>query len=136
MPSASIELTYLAWVALLTALMWIPYVLNRFIVWGLQDTVGYPEHPKPLAPWAERAKKGHLNAVENLAIFATLVLAAAAMGVHTDLTALAAMIYLWARIAHWVVYVAKLPWFRTVAFLVGWACQVAIAYEILFARAA
>ena len=68
------ELFYLALVATFTALMWIPYVLNRFAVWGINDTVGYPDNPKPLAPWAERLKRAHANAVENLVVFATLVL--------------------------------------------------------------
>ena len=50
------ELTYLVWVTTLTALMWIPYILDRIFVWGLMDTVGYPENPKPQSPWARRMK--------------------------------------------------------------------------------
>ena len=75
------EITYLVWVTILTALMWIPYVLDRMTTWGLTDTVGYPEAPKLQSPWARRMKSAHANAVENLVIFATLVLAANALGV-------------------------------------------------------
>ena len=68
------ELTYLVWVTILTALIWIPYVLDRLAVWGVWDTVGYPDAPKPQSPWARRMKAAHSNAIENLVIFATLVL--------------------------------------------------------------
>ncbi len=50
----TIELTYLTLLTLIIALMWIPYILNMIIVRGLVDAVGYPESPKPLAPWATR----------------------------------------------------------------------------------
>jgi hypothetical protein len=56
-------------VTILTALLWIPYILDRIAVWGLTDTVGYPENPKPQSPWARRMKAAHTNAVENLAVF-------------------------------------------------------------------
>ena len=68
------ELMYLTWVALLTAVMWMPYILNLIAVRGLMDAIGYPQNPMPLSPWAERMKKAHSNAVENLVVFAPLVL--------------------------------------------------------------
>ena len=67
------ELSYLVWVTALTAVMWVPYVLNLIAVRGLIDAVGYPDDPKPLSPWADRMKKAHSNAVENLVVFAALV---------------------------------------------------------------
>lgn len=70
------ELAYLTLVAALTGLLWIPYILNMIKVRGLLDAVGYPEHPKPLAGWATRMRAAHLSAVENLVVFAALVLAA------------------------------------------------------------
>ena len=65
----TVELTYLTWVATFTAIIWIPYILNMIMVRGLIDAVGYPENPKPLAPWATRMKAAHYNAVENLVVF-------------------------------------------------------------------
>jgi hypothetical protein len=85
----SVELKYLAIVATFTALMWIPYILNTIMVRGLLDAVGYPENPKPLAPWATRMKAAHYNAIENLAVFAALVLVAHALGIKGEVTALA-----------------------------------------------
>jgi hypothetical protein len=74
------ELFYLALTAVFTGLLWIPYVLDRFAVRGIGDTVGYPDNPKPQHPWAQRLMKAHVNAVENLVVFATLVLVASALG--------------------------------------------------------
>ena len=82
------ELTSLTWVAALSALMWIPYVLNGIMVRGIADVVGYPEEPKPLAPWAQRMKAAHYNSVENLVVFAALVLVAHAAGVSNATTLL------------------------------------------------
>ena len=65
-----LELVYLVLVTTLTAVMWIPYVLNMILVRGIADAVGYPDNPKPLAPWAARMKAAHANAVENLVLFA------------------------------------------------------------------
>ena len=125
------ELINLAAIAAFTALMWIPYVLNRSVVWGITDTVGYPASPKPLAPWAERLKKAHANAVENLVVFAALVLAAHALGITGGIVATAAAVYFWSRIVHAVAYTAGLPWVRTLGFTGGFLAQMAVAWQIL-----
>src|SRR5512136_1383332 len=94
------ELRYLALVALLTAVTWIPYILNEIMVRGVMDAVGYPENPKPLAPWARRMKAAHYNSVENLAVFAALVLTAHAAGISNAAIAGSATVYFWARVVH------------------------------------
>lgn len=127
----STELTWLTLTVVFTALMWLPYVLNRIAVRGLVETVGYPDKPKPLAPWAERMRKAHANAVENLVIFAALVLGAQAAGVHSSLTVLATEVYLGARVVHFFAYAAKIPWLRTLGFFVGWLCCMVLAWAVL-----
>ncbi len=127
----TVELEYLTWTALVTALMWAPYILNMIKVRGLLGAVGYPESPKPLAPWARRAKAAHYNAVENLVVFAALVLCANAAGVSNEITVGACAIYFWVRIVHYLVYTFAIPWLRTLAFAVGFGCQVALALQIL-----
>jgi len=127
----TIELKYLALVATLTALIWIPYILNTIMVRGVLDAVGYPENPKPLAPWATRMKAAHYNAVENLVVFAALVLVANAVGVKGGAAAMACMIYFWARAVHLLAYTFAIPWVRTLAFAVGFGCQVTLACKIL-----
>jgi|SRR6185312_13528664 len=125
------ELLYLVLVASLTGLMWVPYVLNRFVVRGIPETVGYPAQPKPHAPWAERLIAAHSNAVENLVVFAALILAAQALGVTNSVTACAAMLYFWARVVHVLAYTFALPWVRTLAFVAGFAAQAAVAWQVL-----
>ena len=125
------ELMYLVWVAALTGLLWIPYILDRIAVWGLTDTVGYPASPKPQSPWATRMKAAHANAVENLVVFAALVLAAQALGVSNGATATACVVYFWARVVHVLAYTFAVPWVRTLAFAVGFGCQLCIAWHVL-----
>ena len=125
------ELFYLALVTVFTALLWVPYILDRIMVGGLMDAVGYPTHPKPQSPWAERLKKAHYNAVENLAVFAALVLVAHAAGISNAAIGTAAMVYFWARVVHALVYTLGLPWVRTLAFTAGFLAQAVIAWQIL-----
>lgn len=125
------EVMYLAWVSLFTALMWIPYILNTIAVRGIAGAVGYSENPRPLAPWARRMKAAHYNAIENLAVFAALVLVAHAAGVTSLAIGAAAAAYFWARVAHFVVYTFGIPWLRTLAFAVGFGAQLCIAWHIL-----
>ena len=125
------ELTYLVCVTLLTALMWIPYVLDRMTVRGLADTVGYPDSPKPQSAWARRMIAAHDNAVENLVVFAALALAANAAGVSNNVTVGACAVYFWARAAHFIAYTFAWPWVRTLALVVGFVAQIVLAWQIL-----
>ncbi|MGB5739716.1 MAG: MAPEG family protein [Woeseia sp.] len=127
----SSELMSLTWVATLTALLWVPYILNTIGVRGLVDAVGYPQNPTPLAPWAQRMKAAHYNAVENLVVFAALVLVAQAAGVSNETTVLACQVYFWARVVHAAAYTFGIPWVRTVAFAAGFFCQMALALQLL-----
>ena len=125
------ELMYLVWVTTFTAIIWIPYILDRIMVRGIADAVGYPDNPKPQSPWAQRMKAAHTNAVENLVVFAALVLVAQDAGVSNNATATACMIYFWARVAHLAVFTLALPWARTLTFAVGFFCQLTLAWQLL-----
>ena len=125
------EIQYLVYSAALTGLLWIPYVLDRFVTWGIADTVGYPAQPKPQSPWAERLIKAHRNAVENLGVFAALVLAAHAAGVSNAAVAGAALLYFWARVVHALAYTFAVPWLRTLGFVAGFVAQAIVAWQIL-----
>ena len=125
------ELTSLTWVAALSAIMWIPYILNAIAVRGIGDAVGYPVEPKPLAPWAQRMKAAHYNSVENLVLFATLVLVANAAGISNTTTVLVCQVYFWARVVHLVAYTLAIPWVRTLAFAIGWIACVALLVELI-----
>ena len=126
------ELLYLALVTALTGLLWVPYILDRLLVRGLMDAVGYPDNPKPQSPWAQRLMKAHANAVENLVVFASLVLLAHAAGVTSTAIGTAAVVYFWARVVHALAYTFAVPWVRTLAFTIGFLAQAVIAWQLLF----
>jgi uncharacterized MAPEG superfamily protein len=125
------ELMSLTWVVALSAVMWMPYILNLIAVRGLINAVGYPENPPPMAAWAERMKAAHYNAVENLVVFAALVLIANAAGISNQTTVLACEVYFWARLVHLLSYTFGIPWVRTLAFAVGWLCQIALLLQLI-----
>lgn len=125
------ELMSLIWVTALTAILWIPYTMNTIAVRGLMDAVGYPADPKPLAGWAQKMKAAHANAVENLVVFAALVLIANAAGVSNETTVLVCNVYFWSRVVHFLAYTFAIPWVRTLAFVAGFACQVALILQLI-----
>ena len=127
------ELYYLVLVTVLTGILWIPYILDRIAVRGVGNAVGYPDDPRPQSQWAQKLMSAHANAVENLVVFAALVLAADAAGISTPAIGTAAMVYFWARVVHAVAYTFAIPWVRTLSFVAGFACQAVIAWEILAA---
>lgn len=75
--------------------------------------------------------KAHDNAVENLVVFAPLVLLAHALGISGPAIAMSAVVYFWARVVHAVAYAMAVPWVRTLAFTVGFLSQACIAWQIL-----
>lgn len=125
------ELQYLALTAALTAVLWIPYILDRILTWGLVPAVGYPANPPAQSAWAVRMKAAHANAIENLVVFATLVLIADIANVANATTATAAMLYFWARLVHALAYTFGIPWVRTLAFTAGFVAQVMVACQLL-----
>jgi uncharacterized MAPEG superfamily protein len=126
------ELFWLTLTVILTGLLWVPYILNRSMVRGLTGAMANPSrNDKPHAPWANRLMFAHDNAVENLVIFAPLVLILAQIDYSTKWTVWACAVYFWARVAHLIVYTLGLPVFRTLAFTVGFLAQAVLALAVL-----
>jgi uncharacterized MAPEG superfamily protein len=126
------ELYALTLISTATALMWVPYVLARMTTHGVIRAIGNPGPGYPTdARWADRARRAHINAIENLTVFAPLVLVGAIIEVSTKATVLSAQIYVAARLAHYVIYAAGIPIVRTLAFLAGACATLAIAIALL-----
>ena len=80
------ELFWLTLTVILTGLLWVPYILNRCQVRGLGGAMANPSrNDKPHAEWATRLMFAHDNAVENLVIFAPLVLILSAIDYSTQM---------------------------------------------------
>ena len=72
------ELTYLAWTALLTAVLWVPYIVGQVMTNGFLSGENYTDPtPRPVPLWVQRANRAHINAVEVFAPFAALIVFAA-----------------------------------------------------------
>jgi uncharacterized MAPEG superfamily protein len=126
------ELYWLTLTALMTALFWVPYVLNRMVMSGLGGALaGTSPKSEGHADWANRAIKAHTNAIENLAIFAPIVLTAHVLNISNGATKTAVVVYFFARLIHFVVYSAAIPVTRTLAFTAGWLAQIVIIASIL-----
>jgi uncharacterized MAPEG superfamily protein len=125
------ELLWLTLTVILTGLMWVPYIIDRAMVRGLMGAMANPSRgDKPQAAWAQRLYFAHTNAVENLVIFAPLVLILDAQGHSTESTVIACAVYFWARLVHAVVYTMGIPILRTLAFTVGFLAQVALVLAV------
>lgn len=125
------ELLWLTLTIILTGVLWVPYILDRIRVRGLMGTMANPSRgDKPQSPWAERLYFAHTNAVDNLVIFAPLVLMLDALGHSTPATVWACAIYFFARLAHAIVYALGIPVARTLAFTVGFVCQAVLVLAV------
>ncbi len=125
------ELFWLTLTTGLTGLLWFPYILDRVAVRGLMGTMANPSRDdKPQSPWAQRLYFAHTNAVDNLAVFAPLVLILNSIDYSTRATVLACAIYFWARLAHAIVYALGIPVLRTLVWTVGFICQIVLALAI------
>jgi uncharacterized MAPEG superfamily protein len=113
------ELTLLVWSIALTFVQVLIAVAGATLQVGLPALAGNREGLSELTGWAGRAQRAHWNMIENLPLFAGLVLVAHAAGISTSMTVLGAQLFLWARLAHAVIYVAGIPWLRTAAWAVS-----------------
>ena len=125
------ELFWLTLTVILTGVMWIPYIINRAQVRGLMGALANPSRTdKPQSEWANRMMFAHDNAVENLVIFAPLVLILNAIDYSSRWTVLACAVYFWARLAHALVYTFGIPVLRTLTWTVGFLAQAVLALAI------
>lgn len=126
------ELYWLTLTVAMTGLLWIPYVLDRIMVRGAMGAMANPSPTdKPQSAWAERMNAAHANTVENLVVFAPLVLTAQALNIHTGATAFACALFFWCRLIYAAVYTAGIPVVRTLAFAGGFVGQAILVLALL-----
>ena len=128
------ELVYLLLTAILTGILWIPVVVGYAGSRGPLKPENYRVAPTaPLPDWVNRANRAHLNAVENFAPFAAVVLIAQQVGFSTSLTAACAMVYFFARLAHAIVHLSGTGFLmaRTLLFTIAWIAFIVYAVALL-----
>jgi uncharacterized MAPEG superfamily protein len=109
------ELMLLVWAAALTLVQAVIAAQGAFMQVGLGTLAGNREGLAEIKGWGGRAARAHRNMLENLVLFAILVLVAVAAGRTNGTTLLGAQIFLYARIAYAAIYIAGIPWLRTAA---------------------
>ncbi len=125
------ELFWLTLTVGLTGILWIPYIIDRIVVRGLMGAMANPSrNDKPQSEWAQRLYFAHTNAVDNIAVFAPLVLILNAIEHSTQATVIACAVYFWARLAHAIIYMLGIPVLRTLTFAVGFVAQVVLFLAI------
>jgi len=123
------ELNLLMWSVVLTVVQMLVAAQAAFNKVGLMALVGNREGMPELTGWGGRASRAHYNMLENLVLFAALVLVAVVAGKTNDTTLLGAQLFFWARLAYAAIYVAGIIWLRTAA----WAVSIA-GLIIIFAQ--
>ena len=107
------DLTYLVWsvaLAFAQVLIMVPGAMGQV---GLDRLASNRENMPELEGWVGRARRAHANMIENLVMFAVLVLVAHVAGKANAMTALGAALFFWARLAYAIVYMIGIPWLRT-----------------------
>jgi uncharacterized MAPEG superfamily protein len=115
----SIELKLLLWSVALTVVQMVVGVIGAQGQVGLPKLVGNRDDIPDLQGFAGRAQRAHRNMLENLVLFAVLVLLVQVTGKANATTALGAQLFFWGRIAYALIYWAGIPWARTAAWTVS-----------------
>jgi len=115
------DLQMLVWSAALFLAQMVVAAIGANGQLGLPALAGNREDLAPVTGWDGRARRAHLNMLENLVVFAIVVLVAHLAGKSNSTTALGAALFFWARLAYAIIYVAGVPWLRTAAWAVALA---------------
>jgi len=128
----STEVLWLILTIVFTSIMWAPYILNRMIEMGPWPALYNPQPDiRPKAQWAERMMRAHDNAVENLVIFAPLVILTEITSQQSEISAWAVVIYFYARLVHFFAFTFAIPLIRVPAFLFGFSAQLMLGLHLL-----
>jgi uncharacterized MAPEG superfamily protein len=125
------DLQMLVWSAVLAIVQMLIAAVAANRQLGTPVLVGNREAVPALTGWAGRAQRAHLNMLESLAIFAIFVIVAQLTGRANASTALGATLFFWARLIYAVVYVAGIPWLRTLVWVVSFAGIILVARPLL-----
>jgi|ERR1035437_859073 uncharacterized MAPEG superfamily protein len=128
----STDLKYLAYTAMLTSALWIPYVVCQVMTNGFLKPPNYVDPtPRQVPLWGKRADRTYLNAVEVFAPFAALVIVVHLTGKANAMTAFWAAGFFWLRVAHAIVYLLAVPYLRTLIFTLGFVAVAGIFWELI-----
>jgi uncharacterized MAPEG superfamily protein len=77
-----------------------------------------------------RVTRLRANMMENLLLFAPVVLVAQVAGIGNELTVLGAQLFFFGRLGHGIIYLAGWPFVRPLFFAIAWAGIIMIATQL------
>jgi len=126
----SFELTVLIWSVILTLVQMVIASIGVMIEVGLLAFVGNRERFPRVTGWAGRAQRAHRNMLESLVLFAVLVLITEAVNANNWMTGLGSELFIAARLAYAIVYIAGVPWLRTAVWGASMAGLIVILVQL------
>ena len=129
----SVELSILMWSGVLLLVLILTSANANLMSMGLSWGLGNRDDAATPPAWGARAKRAYMNLLENLLVFAAILVPVSLSGISNDMTVLGAQIVLGARIVHALVYVTgvTLLGIRTLAYFAGIAGTVIILLQAL-----
>ena len=127
----SLDLKYLLFSVLLTFVQVLIAAASTTQHVGLSAAAGNREGLGELTGFTGRARRAHLNMIENMVLFTALVLVATVAGKANATTAMGALIFFWARLVYAVIYLLGIAWLRTLAWIVSVIGMVMIALQLI-----
>lgn len=127
------ELYWLTLTASFTLLLVFPYAFVRIRHIGFLRLLTNPlpgDDPFDEA-WAHRAYRAHMNAIENLVVFAPLAIAVTITNSANEITAMACAVYFWARVVYAPLYYFDVPYLKTTAWMIGLIATLTLGFELL-----
>lgn len=125
------ELQLLVWAVVLTLVQLAITIAGSLATRSMTELVGNREGFVDSSGWVGRAGRAHRNMLESLIPFAALVLVAHVAGASNAMTLLGAQIFVAARAAFAVIYIAGIPWVRTGAWIVATSGLVLMLVQLL-----
>jgi uncharacterized MAPEG superfamily protein len=127
----SMDLKYLLFSVLLTFVQVLIAAAAANQVVGLPALAGNRDGLPEMTGFAWRAKRAHLNMIENMVLFTALVLVTAVAGKANAMTAMGALVFFWARLIYAVIFLLGIPWLRTLAWVVSVIGMIMIAWQLI-----
>ena len=124
------DLKYLLFSVVLTFVQVLIAAAAATQVVGLTTLAGNREGLPEFTGFAGRARRAHLNMIENMVLFTALVLIAVVANKTNAMTALGAMIFFWGRLVYALIYLIGVPWLRTLAWFVSVIGMILIALQL------
>ncbi len=127
------EIYWLTLTTVYTAVLVLPYAVYRIGRIGMVQVFMNPlpgDDPFDEA-WAHRSYRAHMNAFENLILFAPIAIGIHVTGASNEVTQISSAVFFWSRFLHGPLTIFKVPIFRTLSYFVGLGATFTMAYQLL-----